>query len=99
MLENHLRDIDFVNIRFIDYELKWTTIDDFLRYARSIKRVYERMNYNQKQIYKWYCYANIHSSLYQKDVIWDFLNDRLEYAIITKELKHNNYKTKLEGEI
>ena len=55
------------------------------------------MDYNQRHIYKWFCYANIHTTMYQKNKIWDYLNGDIEYNDIVYALKHKgfNYKEKL----
>lgn len=97
MLENYLCDYDFVDVRFIDYELKWTTRDEFQRNAKTIKLIYKKMKYNEKQIYKWYCYANIHTTMYQKNKIWDFLNGSVGYKECIDALNYNggNYNEKI----
>ncbi len=97
-LKRHLCDEDIVDIKFVDYELRWLTPDDFIKDAKLIKRVYnEKMNYNQRHIYKWFCYANIHTTMYQKNKIWDYLNGDIGYSDIVYALKHKgfNYKEKL----
>jgi len=98
LLEKELCDQDFVDIRFIDYELKWLTPEDFIASAKDIKRVYNNMDLNQKQIFKWYCYANIHTTMHQKNKIWDYLNGYTSYhdCIRTLQKNCNNYKTKVE---
>lgn len=98
MLEKYLCDIDFVDIKFIDWELKYTTRDEFILNAKTIKKVYKAMDYRQKQIYKWYCYANIHTNLYQKNKIWDYLNGSIGYkeCITSLEWDGSNYKSKCE---
>lgn len=98
MLEKYLCDVDFIDIRFIDYELRWLTPEDFILSAKDIKRVYKAMNLNQKKIYKWYCYANIHTNMYQKNKIWDYLNGYASYreCITCLEWDGSNYKTNLE---
>lgn len=98
MLENYLCSKDFVDIRFIDWELKWTTKEDFIKYSKEIKQIYKRMNFNQKQIYKWYCYANIHTNQYQKNKIWDYLNGNIGYKECITALSWNgkNYVTREE---
>ena len=96
-LKRNLCDVDFVDIRFIDFELRWLTRNDFIENGKTIKAIYKKMNYNQMKIYKWYCYANIHTSMYQKNKIWDYLNDDIEYEECKKALLNNggNYGEKL----
>ena len=98
LLEKHLCDQDFVDIRFIDYELRWIMPDDFITSAKDIKRVYNNMNLNQKKIYKWYCYANIHTTMHQKNKIWDYLNGYTNYYDVVHTLlrENGNYRTRDE---
>lgn len=98
MLENYLDEKDFINIRFIDAELKWYTRDDFLNNCKTIKQLYKKMKYNEKQIYKWYCYANINITMYQKNKIWDYLNGSINLNQCREALNFNgsNYRGKNE---
>ena len=41
MLEEYLCDKDFVDISFIDYELRWLTTNDFIKYGKEIKEIYK----------------------------------------------------------
>ena len=86
-----------MSIGFIDYELKWFTKDEFLKNCRIIKSIYKEMSNKQKQFYKWFCYANIHTSQYQKNMIWDFLNGSIGYSKCRQALinEKNNYGVKI----
>ena len=98
MINNHLCDKDFMDTNFINWELKWTIKDEFISNAQVIKKVYKVMSYNQRVIYKWYCYANIHTNLYQKNKIWDYLNGDIGYkeCVCALNSNGNNYKEKTE---
>lgn len=96
-LTRRLCEEDFYDTNFIDYELKWFTKDEFIENGRTIKKVYDKMSSNQKRIYKWYCYANTHTTLYQKNKIWDYLNDYTDYYDCANALLNNtkNYGMKI----
>ena len=97
MEQEKLKDADFIDVDFIDYELKWYTKDEFLKNCKIIKSIYKEMTRRQKQFYKWYCYANIHTSLYQKNKIWDFLNNSIGLHECKEALMNekNNYGVKI----
>ena len=96
-MEENIKDKDFYDVDFIDYELKWYTKDEFLRNCKIIKAIYKDMTRRQRQFYKWYCYANIHTNLYQKNKIWDFLNGSIGLNQCREALQHksNNYEIKI----
>lgn len=73
--KNKLEEKDFYSTSFVDYELRWMLIDEFMKNSEIIKYSYSHLTYNQKQLYKWYVYANIHIRLAEKDRIWSYLND------------------------
>lgn len=87
MLKEHLKDKDFIDISFISYELKWVFKEELMKNAELIKKVYEELTYKQKQLYKWYVYANIHTTEYQKNRIWDYLNSDMPLAVLYSDLK------------
>lgn len=68
---------DYLECRFIDIEMRFTTFESFLRDAKAIKRLYKALNH--KLFYKWYVYANIHISLKRKNLMWSYLNDDITY--------------------
>lgn len=96
-MEGQINEKDFYDVDFIDYELKWYTKDEFLRNCKIIKSIYKDMTRRQRQFYKWYCYANIHTNLYQKNKIWDFLNGAIGLNACREALTHksNNYEMKI----
>lgn len=64
----------FEDMRFLD-------LDDFFIKKVSIKQKYEELDYNQKEIYKWYFFYQLCLVKYRniekkpiKDVFWDYLN-------------------------
>ena len=97
MIQSRLKEIDFIEVDFIDYELKWYTKEEFLIKSKIIKSIYKEMTRRQRQFYKWYCYANIHTSLYQKNAIWDFLNSSIGLSKCKEALTNekNNYGVKI----
>ena len=68
---------DYLECRFIDIEMRFTTFESFLKDAKAIKRLYKALNH--KLFYKWYVYANIHISLKRKNLMWSYLNDDITY--------------------
>ena len=48
---------------------------NFIKNRHEIKKQYFLMPFKQKQIYKWYVYANPLISEDNKDLIWEYLNN------------------------
>ena len=67
--------VDFSECEFISKEMWFYTYPDFGRNCDAIKRLYNNnLSKNAKVFYKWYCYANIHTTMNQKNRIWDYIN-------------------------
>lgn len=66
---------DFSQCRFIAREMWFITYIDFCDNRRGIKRLYNELDRDGKEFYKWYVYANIHMKEFYKNAIWDYLND------------------------
>lgn len=100
MEESYMKEEDFRNTSFIDAELRWFTIDDFLKECKIIKKVYKKLKPNQVRLYKWFCYANINTTTYQKNKIWDYLNGDINLNQVREALTWNglNYRSKYEYE-
>ena len=65
---------DFSECSFIENEMKYYTYEDFCKYRKIIKKLYNSLSKNGKIFYKYYVYANIHMNVTCKDRIWDYLN-------------------------
>lgn len=71
-----MTDKDFKECDFINSEMKFYTYEDFKQNCVAIKRLYKNnLGKYGKIFYKWFVYSCIHINLYQKNQIWDFLND------------------------
>ena len=72
--------------------MKFYTYTDFLNNCVGIKRLYKRnLGKYGKIFYKWFIYSNIHTTMQQKNKIWDYINDycsRNELNIKNKEGKN-----------
>lgn len=80
---------DFSDCKFINSEMKFYVFDDFYNMAWGIKRLFKtKLSKDGKQFYMWYVYSNTHISTNQKNAIWDFLNDFINYEQL------RNHKTK-----
>lgn len=88
---------DFISTKFIKNELKWVFKQEFIDNAVYIKRTYQHLNIDQREIYKWYCYANIHTTMYQKNKIWEYLNGDINLPMLKYVMRDDQerYKEKL----
>ena len=82
-----MKDIDFSECKFIKEELRFLFCKDFYKDRYIIKREYDKLSTNGKIFYKWFLYSNIHSNLYQKDCMWDFLNSNMDSDKLAESLK------------
>lgn len=73
-----MKDVDFAECRFIRDELRYLFYKDFCEDCYIIKRQYNKLSNNGKIFYKYFVYANIYTTLMQKNVIWEFLNNEGE---------------------
>lgn len=70
-----MNDTDFKECRFIKNELRFLFYNDFCKGCYIIKRGYNKLTNEGKIFYKWFIYANIYTTLGQKNIIWEFLNN------------------------
>ena len=68
---------DYLECRYIDTEMRFTTFESFIKDAGAIKRMYKCLHHIL--FFKWYLYANIHISLKRKNMIWLYLNDDITF--------------------
>lgn len=67
------------SVRFIGFK-------EFCSKCDYIKRIYSRMLYREKRMYKYYVYSHRHIKEYSCDLIWGFLNnDGMEEFEVTEE--------------
>ena len=59
---------------YIKEQMWFFTYYDFCDNRKVLRKMYNELNNNAKQFYKWYVYANIHMDLTYKNKIWDYLN-------------------------
>ena len=67
--------VDLSVCKFIKEEMWYYTYYDFCNSRKLIKSLYKIFSDNEKLLYKWYVYANIHMDMAYKNAIWDYLND------------------------
>jgi len=79
--------IDWENLNFLDYDLRFYTYDEFCKRCKRIKFKYSKLNTNQKIFYHFYIYANQHMLLLYKDRIQDYLEDECTEEDLFKILK------------
>ena len=60
--------------KFIIKEMQFYSVKDFWKHASDIKFYYEHSNYQIRQLYQWYVFANQNVSNQNKELIWDYLN-------------------------
>lgn len=89
-----MTELDYKECKYIDIEMRFLTFDDFLRDCKAIKRMYKQLTH--KIFYMWYVYANIHISLYRKNLMWSYLNDDLEYEKFVELSKGNTFQRKID---
>lgn len=64
----------YEDVDFIQKEMQFYSLEDFISTARYYKDMYKQMNRHAKKLYQWYVYANCNINYNQKNIIWDFLN-------------------------
>lgn len=83
----------FDDMRFLD-------LHDFFITKVSIKQKYDKLDFNQKEIYKWYFFYQLCLVKFRnkekkaiKDVFWDYLNDNASSELVNSiYLDFCNYK-------
>lgn len=58
----------------LDYDILFTTYDEFKSKRIKILNKYKNMEYKAKRMYKMFIYKSVILKIYQKDEIWEFLN-------------------------
>jgi len=48
---------------------------EFVKRRHQLKQVFSGMDREERQIYKWYIYANCLLTTKQKDLIWEYLHN------------------------
>lgn len=76
---------DFWNCRFVYEGLYFFTFDEVVEDIQAIKRIYQHLTDNQVYLYRWYVYAHYNLSNYQKNLLWDFLNDFCTYEYFMQQ--------------
>lgn len=69
------KNFDFSICPFIEESMWFFTYEDFCENRYIIKRLFKILTANEKLLYRWYVYANVHTNELQKNRIWDYLND------------------------
>ena len=68
-------DTDFSECRYINDNLIFLFYKDFCKDCYIIKRQYQKLSKDGKIFYKYYIYSNIHTTIGEKNAIWNFLNN------------------------
>lgn len=71
---------EYKECMYIDNNLKFYTYKDFKKDAFYLRALYD--NLKHKLFYKWYIYANIHLTMKQKNIAWEFLNHDVGYEVL-----------------
>ncbi len=69
-----IESVDYSICPFIKENMWFFTYYDFCDNRKVLKKMYNELDKNAKQFYKWYVYSNIHMDLTYKNKIWDYLN-------------------------
>lgn len=75
-----MKEEDYLECNYINYEMKFYGFEDFIKSATYIKKQYS--NLKNKIFYKWFVYAQPINQR-QKNAIWEYLNE----DITLEELK------------
>lgn len=59
----------------INETMVFTTYNDFFKRRYIIKREFNKLNDEHKQVYKWYLYANRMLSTQKVNIMWEFLSE------------------------
>lgn len=79
---------DFWNCEFIENGLYFYTFDEFIKDAVLIKKIYNKLTYNEIYMYRWYVYAHNELSIKAKNLIWDYLNNDCPYELFISKCKN-----------
>lgn len=79
----------------IKKELTFNNFLDFYNSKENIKEIYDTLTLEEKQIYKMYVYSLCFEDDYNKDLIWEYLNDWEENKFDLGKV-YREKKTKLE---
>lgn len=82
-------DSDFKECEFIDECMRYVTYNQFCDKCQIIKYFYQAMGKRGKRFYKWFVYANIHTDIDEKNLIWNYLNwdDKILYDVLMSKRK------------
>lgn len=67
-------EVDLSICEFIEDTMWFFSYYDFCDNRRAIKYHYDNLSKQERKLYKWYVYANIHMGEMFKNRIWDYLN-------------------------
>ena len=87
--------VDFSICPFIKEQMWFFTYYDFCDNRKVLKKMYQELTKEAKQMYKWYVYANIHISLNRKNLMWSYLNDDISYETLVRLGNSGNKSQKL----
>lgn len=73
-----IEETDFSICPFIKEQMWFFTYYDFCDNRRVLRKMYNELKEDAKQMYKWYCYSNIHMDMVYKNKIWDYLNNYID---------------------
>lgn len=83
----------YESVDFIQENMQIYSFNDFVDNSIVIKALYNAMPRQGKKLYQWYLFSSS-LSYNQKCVIWNFINDWLDYQGLKKAFnvdKHNKY--------
>lgn len=84
-----MTDKEYFDCKFIDKYMSFYTYIEFYENRKMYKARLKNMTPNDIYLYKWYIYANTHTNLKTKDLIWNYLTstDIFEEAMISSKLR------------
>lgn len=64
---------------FIKKEMQFYSLPDFYRSAGIIKYYFDNSDSYTRQLYQWYVFSNPNITMEQKENIWDFITDFINF--------------------
>lgn len=84
----------YESVDFIQDNMQIYSFNDFYNNCIAIKALYNAMPRQGKKLWQWYLFASVSLSYHQKCVIWNYVNDWLDYQGLTQAVnieKFNKY--------